>query len=80
MGILTLCDEAQVDVGVAEPRLVLDLLVRPRLVRQRNEAALVVGARSLVVDGHETIALEVRDWRNGRVDGELGVVDTETVT
>ena len=58
----------------------LDVLVRLRLVAEWCDRALVVGTRALVVECHETVALEVRDWRNGRVDGQLGVVDTETVT
>ena len=75
----TLGDLAEVDVGMTEPDLVLDSLVRLGLVRQRDEAALVVRPVALVVERHETVALEVRNWDNGRVNWELLVVDTETV-
>ena len=47
---------------------------------QRLDAALVVGARSLVVHGHEAVALEVDDWANGLVNRKLRVVDAESVT
>lgn len=50
------------------------------LVHQWLEAALVVGARTLVVHGHEAIALEVDDRNNGFVDREMRVVDAESVT
>ena len=52
----------------------------PSSVRQRLDAALVVGAAALGDKGGETIALEVVDGDNGCVDWELLVVDTETVT
>ena len=76
----TLSDLAEVGLSGAKEDLVLDVLVRLRLVAEWCDGALVVGTRALVVECHETVALEVRDWRNGRIDGELGVIDTETVT
>lgn len=64
---------------MTEPQLVLGLLVRLLLVREGHQAALVVGAPPLVIDGHETITLEVGNRDERLVDGELLVVDTETV-
>ena len=58
----------------------LDRLVQLRLVRKWHDAALVVRARALVRDRHEAVPLEVRDGRDGRVDGDLRVVHAETVT
>lgn len=49
-------------------------------VRQGSDGALVVGARTLVVDGHEAVALEVGNRNNGLVNRNLCVVDTKTVT
>jgi hypothetical protein len=42
-------------------------------------AALVVGAAALGNEGSGTIPLEVVDGTDGRIDGELLVIDTETV-
>ena len=79
MRIRTLRDVAQVDRSGAEEDLVLHARVRLRPVRERRDARLVVGARALVVDRHRSIALEVRDGDDGRVHGELAVVDAEAM-
>lgn len=49
-------------------------------LRQGNQAALVVWPRTLVVNRHETITLEVCDWHKRGVDRKLTVVHSETVT
>ena len=48
-------------------------------VCQWLEAALVVGARALVIDSHETIALEVHNRTLRFVDRELIVIDSKAV-
>jgi hypothetical protein len=48
-------------------------------ISQGVNAALVVGAAALGNEGRGTIPLEIVDGVYGRVDGELLVVDTETV-
>lgn len=48
-------------------------------VCQRDDGTLVVGASTLVVDGHEAVALEVSDRNSGLVNRNLSVVDTESV-
>lgn len=78
--IRTLSDEAQVGIGVTQPQLVPRVLINLRLVGQGNQAALVVGSRALVIDGHETITLEVGNWYKRCVDWELAVVYAETMT
>lgn len=65
---------------MAEPRLVLNLLVRLRLVLEGNQAALIVRARTLADERHGTVTLEVRDRCNGCVDWQLVVVRTQTVS
>ena len=90
--MLTLSDEAQVNVSLTKPDFVLNILVGLSLVaagrsnemsgrtktiehlRERRQAALVVGTEALVVESHETIALEVGNGSNRSVDGELTVV------
>ena len=74
-----LCDLAEVCLCSAEEDLVLDRLIQLGLVHERHDAALVVRARGLVVDRHETVPLEVRNGRDRCVDWQLAVVDTETV-
>ena len=76
---LTLGDLAQVGLRSAEPDLVLDVLVRLRLVLQRDNAALVVRTRALVVERHRAVPLEVRHRGDGCVHWQLTVVHTETV-
>lgn len=49
-------------------------------VSQRSNAALVVRTRTLVVEGHRTITLEVGHCNSGLVNRELGVIDTKSVT
>lgn len=51
-----------------------------RLVRQRLDAALVVGRASLGNEGHSTSALEVVNGGDRRIDRQLLVVDSQTVT
>ena len=48
-------------------------------VCQREDSALVVRARALVVDGHEAVALEVGNRNNGLVNRDLSVVDAKAV-
>ena len=88
--VLTFSDLAEIPPSTADERFMLGLAFNiadsgvdggfPSSVRQRLDAALVVGAAALGDKGGETIALEVVDGDNGCVDWELLVVDTETVT
>lgn len=83
-------DFAQIPVSTSEPSLVFDVsffvsrgTVDRTLVLdvcQRDDGTLVVGASTLVVDGHEAIALEVGNRNNGLVNRKLSVVDTKSVT
>ena len=57
----------------------LDVLVRLRLVLERQDAALVVRARALVVERHESVALEVRNGCDRRIDRQLAVVRAQTM-
>ena len=65
---------------MAQPELVLNIFVCLWLVRQRDQATLVVRSGSLVVDSHETITLEVSGGDEGCIDWELTVVYAETMT
>lgn len=86
---LTFGDLAQVEESPAEPSLVLSgpleitsITRESSLVaniRQRHNGALIVGTRALVVDSHESIALEIGNGTKGSVNWELVVIDTKTV-
>ena len=76
---LTLGDLAEVRLRGAEEDLVLDLLVRLRLVLERRDAALVVRPRALVRDRHRAVPLEVRHGRDWGVNWDLVVVHTKAV-
>ena len=65
---------------MAQPELVLDIFVCLWLVRQRDQATLVVRSGSLVVDSHETITLEVSGGDERCINWKLTVVHAETVT
>ena len=66
--------------GSSKELLVLRDVVRILLVVESLERRLVVGSRTLVVESGGTVSLEVGGLSERRVDGELSVVDTETVS
>jgi len=72
-------DLRQVGDGGTDPLLVV-VGGADRLVGQLAVGRGVVGVGAVVaVDGHETITLEGVEGAEGSVDGDLLVVDTETV-
>lgn len=90
MDKLTFSDFAQIPVRATNPFLVISLAfsvsgstvgrtLMPE-VCQGDDGALIVGTSTLVVDGHEAVALEVGDRNNGLVNRNLRVVDTKSVT
>jgi hypothetical protein len=82
-------DFAQIPVSTTDPFLVLSIAfsISSRTVDrtlvaevcQRGDGALVVGAGTLVVDGHEAVALEVSDRNSGLINRNLSVVGTKSV-
>ena len=66
--------------GSSKELLVLRDVVRILLVVESLERRLVVGSRTLVVESGGTIPLEVGGLSERRVDRELSVVDSETVS
>ena len=57
---LTLVDLRKVELGIPKDRLMLRTSVGLLLVRKRRDRALIIRPRTLVVERHETIPLEVR--------------------
>jgi hypothetical protein len=86
---LTLSDLAQVPESTTNPSFVLSrtlVIARTTVdgalvleVGQWSYGTLVAGASALVINCHETIALEVGNRYNRCVDRDLRVVHTETV-
>lgn len=78
---LTLCNLAQIMVGMTQPLLMLEplSLVWPRLVLKGRDRARVVGSEPLVVVIPRATPLEVGDRNDRLVDRELLVIHTETM-
>ena len=78
---LTLCNLAQIEVGMTQPLLMPQplCLIRPLLVLKRRDRARVVGSEPLVVIIRRTIPVEVGDRNDRLVDRELLVIHPETM-
>ena len=73
-------DFGKLDRGGSEELLVVGGGVGGLLVGERLDGGLVVGSRSLADERSGSGSLEVGDGVDRRVDRELGVVDTESVS
>jgi len=73
-------DLAEMGLSVAEPPLMLDLLVTFLLIGQWSDAALIVGSRALADESAVSVPLEVGNGYNRSVDWQLLIVHTQTVT
>jgi len=78
---LTLCNFAQIEVGVTQPLLMFQPLglVRPLLVLKRRDRARVIGSETLVVVVRRAVSFEVGNRNDWLVDWELLIIHTETI-
>jgi len=73
-------DLTQYGLGMSQPPLMPNVLITLLLVSQRGDAALVVGSRALADESAPSVPLEVGNRDNRRVNRQLLVIHTKTVT
>jgi len=73
-------DLAQNGLGMAQPPLVLNVLITLLLVSQRSDAALVVGSRALADESAPSVPLEIGNRNHRRINRQLLVIHTKTMT